>query len=111
MASRARPGARTMRCARPCRSTITSRIVTPTIATYRVYVPLDALAAAGARVEEIGAARSSPVLLGCLQGLAHRTAALLKESEGLAASIRDFRLSLEVAVITAMARRIVSLLA
>src|SRR6202451_2546574 len=29
----------------------------------RVYVPLDALAAAGARVEDIGAARSSPQLL------------------------------------------------
>jgi hydroxysqualene synthase len=77
----------------------------------RVYVPLDALAAAGARVEELGAARSSPQLLRCLHGLAHRTAALLEESEGFAAAIRDFRLSLEVAVITAMARRIVGLLA
>jgi hydroxysqualene synthase len=76
----------------------------------RVYVPLDALAAAGARVEELGAARSSPALLQCLQGLARRTAALLAESEGFSPSIRDFRLSLEVAVITAMARRIVGLL-
>jgi hydroxysqualene synthase len=77
----------------------------------RVYVPLDALAAAGARVEELGAARSSPALLRCLHGLAHRTAALLGESEGFAASICDFRLSLEVAVIAAMARRIAALLA
>jgi hydroxysqualene synthase len=77
----------------------------------RVYVPLDALAAAGARVEDIGAARSSPQLLRCLHGLAHRTAALLKESEGFATSICDFRLALEVAVITAMARRIVGLIA
>jgi squalene synthase HpnC len=76
----------------------------------RVYVPLDALAAAGARVEELGAARSSPALLACLQGLARRTAALLAESEGFSPSIRDFRLALEVAVITAMARRIVSML-
>jgi squalene synthase HpnC len=76
----------------------------------RVYVPLDALAAAGARVEELGATRSSPALLQCLQGLAQRTAALLAESEGFSPSIRDFRLSLEVAVITAMARRIVGLL-
>ncbi len=76
----------------------------------RVYVPLDALAAAGARVEELGATRSSPALLRCLQGLARRTAALLAESEGFSPSIRDFRLSLEVAVITAMARRIVGLL-
>ena len=77
----------------------------------RVYVPLDALAAAGARVEELGAERSSPALLRCLHGLAHRTASLLEESDGFAASISDFRLSLEVAVITAMARRIVGLLA
>jgi hydroxysqualene synthase len=77
----------------------------------RVYVPLDALAAAGARVEALGAARSSPELLRCLQGLARRTAALLKESEGFSASISDFRLSLEVGVINAMARRIVGLLA
>jgi hypothetical protein len=36
---------------------------------------------------------------------------LLEESDPFAASICDFRLSLEVAVITAMARRIVGLLA
>ena len=73
----------------------------------RVYVPLDALAAAGARVEELGAARSSPALLQCLQGLspAHRGAAA--GERGFPPSIADFRLSLEVAVITAMARRIV----
>jgi hydroxysqualene synthase len=76
----------------------------------RVYVPLDALAAAGARVEELGAARSSPALLQCLQGLAHRTAALIDESSGFSPSISDFRLSLEVAVIDAMARRIVGML-
>jgi squalene synthase HpnC len=76
----------------------------------RVYVPLDALAAAGARVEELGAARSSPELLRCLQGLARRTAALLQESAGFSPSISDFRLSLEVAVVDAMARRIVVLL-
>jgi squalene synthase HpnC len=77
----------------------------------RVYVPLDALAAAGARVEELGGARSSPALLRCLQTLARRTAALLEESAGFSPSIADFRLSLEVAVIDAMARRIVGLLA
>jgi hydroxysqualene synthase len=77
----------------------------------RVYVPLDALAAAGARVEELGAPKSSPALLRCLHALAHRTDALLQESFGFAATIGDFRLSLEVAVITALARRIVRLLA
>jgi hydroxysqualene synthase len=76
----------------------------------RVYVPLDALAAAGAGVEELGAAHASPALLRCLHALAHRTDALLRESLGFSAMIADFRLSLEVAVITALAQRIVRLL-
>jgi len=76
----------------------------------RVYVPLDALAAARAAVEELGAARSSPALLQCLHALAHRTDALLQESLGFAGMIADFRLSLEVAVITALAQRILRLI-
>jgi squalene synthase HpnC len=76
----------------------------------RVYVPLDALAATGARVEELGASRASPALLGCLHALAHRTDALLQESLGFAPMIGDIRLSLEVAAITALAQRIVRLL-
>ena len=76
----------------------------------RVYVPLDALADAGARVEELGAPQSSPALQQCLNVLAHRTDALLQESRGFAAMIGDFRLSLEVAVITTLARRILGLI-
>jgi hydroxysqualene synthase len=76
----------------------------------RVYVPLDALQDAGARVEELGAPRSSLALLTCLRSLAQRTDALLRESRGFAAMIADFRLSLEVAVITAMAWRILGLI-
>jgi hydroxysqualene synthase len=76
----------------------------------RVYVPLDALKDAGARCEELAAPRSSPALLTCLRSLADRTDSLLQESSGFAAMIADFRLSLEVAVITAMARRIVGLI-
>jgi squalene synthase HpnC len=76
----------------------------------RVYVPLDALSETGARVEELGAPRSSPALLRCLRSLADRTASLLQESSGFAAMIADFRLSLEVAVITAMAWRILGLI-
>lgn len=76
----------------------------------RVYVPLEALAAAGARVEELGAPQSSPALLACLRALAHRTEALLQESHGFAAMIGDFRLSLEVAVIDNLARRILRLI-
>jgi hydroxysqualene synthase len=76
----------------------------------RVYVPLDALAEAGATVEELGAERSSPALLQCLHDLAHRTDALLQQSNGFASMIGDFRLSLEVAVITAMAGQILGMI-
>jgi squalene synthase HpnC len=76
----------------------------------RVYVPLDALTDAGAKVEELGAPQSSPALLRCLKALAHRTDALLQESRGFAAMIGDFRLSLEVAVITTLAQRILGLI-
>jgi hydroxysqualene synthase len=76
----------------------------------RVYVPLEALRDAGAQVEELAAPRSSPALLTCLRSVADRTDSLLRESSGFAAMIGDFRLSLEVAVITAMARRILGLI-
>ena len=76
----------------------------------RVYVPLDALTDAGAKVEELGAPQSSPALLRCLKAVAHRTDALLQESRGFAAMIGDFRLSLEVAVITTLAQRILGLI-
>jgi hydroxysqualene synthase len=76
----------------------------------RVYVPLDALAEAGAAVEDLGAERSSPALLRCLHALARRTEALLEQSSGFSAMIRDFRLSLEVAVITALARQILGMI-
>jgi hydroxysqualene synthase len=76
----------------------------------RVYVPLDALTDAGAEVEELRAPQSSPALLRCLKALAHRTDALLQESRGFAAMIGDFRLSLEVAVITTLAQRILGLI-
>jgi squalene synthase HpnC len=76
----------------------------------RVYVPLDALRDAGAQCEELAAPRSSPALLTCLRSLADRTGSLLQESSGFGAMIADFRLSLEVAIITAMARRILGLI-
>jgi squalene synthase HpnC len=76
----------------------------------RVYLPRDALAAAGASVEELGEARASPELLHCLHALAARTESLLGESKSLGAEVRDFRLGLEIAVIQAFADRIVRLL-
>src|SRR2546423_208350 len=76
----------------------------------RVYLPRDALAAAGASVEQLGGAKSSPQMLQCLQALAVKTAALLNEGRSLAPQVWDFRLGLEVAVIQAFADKIVAML-
>lgn len=76
----------------------------------RVYVPLDALSAAGVMVEALGAERSSPALLGCLHGLAARTERLLAESDVFASLIEDWRLGLEVSVINTLAHRLTRML-
>jgi len=76
----------------------------------RVYLPRDALAAAGASVEELGRDRASAALLQCLHALADRTGLLLDESKSLSADVRDFRLGCEIAVIEAFADKIVGLL-
>ena len=76
----------------------------------RVYLPRDALAAAGASVEALGEGRASPPLLQCLHSLAVRTEALLNESKSLSAEVKDFRLGLEISVIQAFADKIVHLL-
>src|SRR5579864_5413126 len=76
----------------------------------RVYLPRDALAAAGATVESLGGDRAPPHLLQCLHSLAARTESLLEESKSLSAEVRDFRLALEISVIQAFADKIVRLL-
>ena len=76
----------------------------------RVYVPLDALAAVGASVEELGKDRASAPLRQCLHGLAVRTEALFNESKSYSAEVKDFRLGLEISVIQSFAERIVRLL-
>jgi squalene synthase HpnC len=76
----------------------------------RVYLPCDALAAAGASVESLGAARAPPPLLQCLHSLAARTEILLDESKSLSAEVKDLRLGLEISVIEAFADKIVGLL-
>jgi squalene synthase HpnC len=76
----------------------------------RVYVPLDAFAAAGAAPEELGTSRASPKLLRCIHDLAARNERLLAEGEPFSAQIENTRLALEVAVIHSYARRIVALL-
>ncbi len=76
----------------------------------RVYIPRDALAAAGATVEMLGEGHAPPPLLKCLHGLARRTETLLNEGRSLPGEVKDTRLGLEVAVIDAVAGRIVNLL-
>ena len=76
----------------------------------RVYLPRDALAAAGASVEMLGGTKSPPALLKCLQALAVRTGTLLDESRSLGAQVKDFRLGVEIAVIQAFADKIVGML-
>jgi squalene synthase HpnC len=76
----------------------------------RVYVPLDAFAAAGASVEQLGGSQATPELRACLVALTNRTAPLLEQSIELRGQVDDLRLSLEISVIQAYARRIVELL-
>ena len=76
----------------------------------RVYVPLDALTAAGTSVESIGQAEASPALRACLHGLAERTAGLLRDGYALPDQIKDLRLSLEISVIHTLAGRLVQML-
>jgi hydroxysqualene synthase len=76
----------------------------------RVYIPLDALQAAGSNVEALNAPRSTPELLACLHGLADRTGTMLEEGAHLPVQIRDTRLSLEIAAIVTLARHFVRLL-
>jgi squalene synthase HpnC len=76
----------------------------------RVYLPRDALAAAGASIEELGRDRASVPLLQCLHSLAVRTEALLNESKSLSPEVRDFRLGCEISVIQAFADKIVQML-
>jgi len=73
----------------------------------RVYIPLDALAAAGTSVAALDAAVASPELLTCLHKLAARTAGLLRDGYPLPDQIKDFRLSLEISVIHTLADSLV----
>jgi hydroxysqualene synthase len=76
----------------------------------RVYVPLDALAAAGTTVETLGTDRASPALLRCIRSLADRTAGLMREGAALSPMVDNVRLSLEISVIHTLAQRLVGML-
>jgi squalene synthase HpnC len=69
----------------------------------RVYVPLDALAAAGIGVEALDDARASPALRGVIADLARQTFTLLDVSRPFARKVKDGRLALEIGVIQALA--------
>lgn len=72
----------------------------------RVYIPLDALAAAGIGVGALSAGAASPELRACLDALITKTQALIEAGAGLSPQVRDFRLRLETAVIATLARRL-----
>ena len=76
----------------------------------RVYIPLDALAASGASVEQLADKEATPALRNCLGGLVVRTGKLLDESRGLEASVVDTRLALEISVIQSLAGQLLALL-
>ncbi len=69
----------------------------------RVYVPLDALAAAGLGPEALGDPAPSPALAAVVRGLAARVEPLLAASAGFGAGIRSTGLAYEVAVIHRLA--------
>lgn len=76
----------------------------------RVYIPLDALAANGASVEQLERKETAPELKACLRGVVARTASLLDESRGLEARVSDTRLALEISVIQSLASRLIAIL-
>lgn len=69
----------------------------------RVYIPQDALAAAGVAEEALGQGRASPGLRGVISALARRCEGLLDQARPFAGAIRDRRLGLEVAMIQRLA--------
>jgi len=72
----------------------------------RVYVPLDALERFGLTVQALDAARATSALRACLESVARRTEALLPQADQLPRLVRDLRLGIETAVITAVARKL-----
>jgi squalene synthase HpnC len=76
----------------------------------RVYLPQDRLEANGASVEALAASRSTPALLATVHQLTRQTEVYFDAQPPLAGEIVDTRLACEVAVISALARKIIALL-
>ena len=72
----------------------------------RCYLPDDALFAAGARVEDLAAARETPGLRRVFDELLDAVDALNQEAAALPRRVRDRRLRLECAVILGLSRRL-----
>jgi hydroxysqualene synthase len=72
----------------------------------RVYLPQSILDARGATVEMLGGIRAPPQLLGAVAELARHAAALVEQGRELVPRIADVRLSLEIAAIHGLARRL-----
>lgn len=75
----------------------------------RIYIPADALSARNIDVAALGAAKATPELRACIHELAGKIKALLGEAH-LSSVVRDLRLSLEVAAIERLARKLVGFL-
>ena len=76
----------------------------------RVYIPQDALAAAGTSVEALGAPKASPQLLQCIRNLTERTRGLLDDGDVLSVQVESFRLGLEISVIHTLAHKLTGFL-
>ena len=76
----------------------------------RVYIPADALAAAGIGVEALAESSASAALRSVIRGLAVQTEGLLATSAPFARMIDDTRLALEVAVIQRLAESLAGML-
>ncbi len=77
----------------------------------RIYLPLDVLARHGADEFMLAAPAAPPPLRDCIVELAADTARLLEAGRHLSAQVSDRRLGVELAVIHALAVRLVGLLA
>jgi len=76
----------------------------------RVYLPLDCLARHGTSVEALDAPAASPALRAVIADLRQDAAQLLDKASAFSAAIRDRRLGMEVAMIDALARKLLDLL-
>jgi squalene synthase HpnC len=76
----------------------------------RVYIPQDALVAAGANVAALDAPKATPELRRCLNDLAQRTETYLREGDPLPDLVNNTRAALWISVVQELAQRLVKIL-